>query len=45
MHKQLARALVAQQLLEWLESHNEDDNIRELKEALQGKIRTVATGS
>lgn len=36
---------VARQLLEWLESHDEDDNIRELKEVLQGRIRAAATTS
>ena len=28
-----------------LESHDEDDNIRELKEALQAQIRVAATTS
>jgi hypothetical protein len=43
--KHIESSTEAQQLLEWLESHAEDDNISELKEALHGRIRVAATTS
>ncbi|HEV8427460.1 MAG TPA: hypothetical protein VGQ41_06075 [Pyrinomonadaceae bacterium] len=41
--KHIESSTEAEQLLQWLDSHAEDENIQELKEALKGRIRVAAT--